>query len=514
MAEGTRLSQLTESVKECQDAWAQQQIFNTNFTQKIDDLTTLVQTVLTNQGRPPEPPPDDRNRLHPPPEHPPGDQPGVFLDQDDRLFPGPLRQQQEDHRQDCGERWFLDDDFPEFPRGERPIHARAMRLDFPRFDGNNPAAWTYKANQFFDYYQIPLYHRTRMASFHMDGEALIWFQDADEAGQFPTWDSFTQALLIRFRPAFDDPKESLVHLRHSTSVAEYTAQFESLSNRLRGLSDKYKLSYFLSGLKDEIRLPLRMLAPRTLVSAFGLAKLQEEYLQTSRKSSRTFSGSSAYSQASFSSSSSGPSSGQQSPLPVQRISPTQMRERREKGLCYNCDDKWHLAHKCKPPKLFLMSSTEPLPNDTLEDLGLDHLDKAAPVLEPIIQEVVDPEITLHAISGSLAPKTMCFFGSIRSKKLVILLDSDSTHNFINLAAVPVAFLGPLTPLQSRVRVANGETLLCTGKCNSVSIRVQGTTITADFYLLPLGGCNIVLGVDWLRSLGPVLWDFSCLTMQF
>jgi hypothetical protein len=77
--------------------------------------------------------------------------------------------------------------------------------------------------------------------------------------------------------------KSMVKLRQTSTVAEYTVKFESLSNRLRGLSDAYKLSCFLSGLKDEVRLPLRMLSPHTLVVAFGLAKLQEEYLFSSCK---------------------------------------------------------------------------------------------------------------------------------------------------------------------------------------------------------------------------------------
>jgi len=113
-----------------------------------------------------------------------------------------------------------------------------MRLDFPHFDGDNPSAWTYKVNQFFDYYQTPLYQSIRMASFHLERESLIWFQDADEAGQLPTWDLFIQALLVWFGPAYDDPMESLVKLRHSSTVAEYTSQFVSLSNHLRGLSKK------------------------------------------------------------------------------------------------------------------------------------------------------------------------------------------------------------------------------------------------------------------------------------
>jgi hypothetical protein len=124
-----------------------------------------------------------------------------------------------------------------------------------------------------EYYQTPLYQRIRIASFHMEGDVLIWFQDVDDAGQFPTWEAFLQALLTRFGPTYDDPMESLMRLRQVSSMTDYTSQFEALSNRL---------SYFLTGLKDDIRLPVRMLHPPNLVAAFGLAKLQEEYPLTSR----------------------------------------------------------------------------------------------------------------------------------------------------------------------------------------------------------------------------------------
>ncbi|KAH7550551.1 hypothetical protein JRO89_XS13G0214900 [Xanthoceras sorbifolium] len=38
--------------------------------------------------------------------------------------------------------------------------------------------------------------------------------------------------------------------------------------------------------------------------------------------------------------------------------------------------------------------------------------------------------------------------------------------------------------------------------------------TMHFYLLPVSGCDIVFGAEWLQSLGVILWDFSKLTMQF
>ena len=34
------------------------------------------------------------------------------------------------------------------------------------------------------------------------------------------------------------------------------------------------------------------------------------------------------------------------------------------------------------------------------------------------------------------------------------------------------------------------------------------------FVIDMGNCDIVLGVEWLRTLGPILMDFKELTMQF
>ena len=101
-----------------------------------------------------------------------------------------------------------------------------------------------------------------LASFHMEGEAMIWFQESEETGVFYDWESLVQAMQVRFgTTAYDDPLEMLAWLRIIATVAMYKAQFEVLSNRIKGLFPAHKLSCFLSGLKDEIRLHVRMLNP-------------------------------------------------------------------------------------------------------------------------------------------------------------------------------------------------------------------------------------------------------------
>lgn len=112
-----------------------------------------------------------------------------------------------------------------------------MKLEFPRFFGEEPSSWIYKANQYFTHYNIPDNKKLMMASFHMDGEALVWFQEGEDVGVIRNWEALVQALLIRFGSlAYDDPMEVLTRLRQTLTMALYKGELGALSNRIRGLS--------------------------------------------------------------------------------------------------------------------------------------------------------------------------------------------------------------------------------------------------------------------------------------
>lgn len=51
-------------------------------------------------------------------------------------------------------------------------------------------------------------------------------------------------------------------------------------------------------------------------------------------------------------------------------------------------------------------------------------------------------------------------------------------------------------------------------CKGFKWTFQQTEFTADVLVLPLGSYDLILGVQWLRSLGPTLWDFDKLQMEF
>lgn len=57
-------------------------------------------------------------------------------------------------------------------------------------------------------------------------------------------------------------------------------------------------------------------------------------------------------------------------------------------------------------------------------------------------------------------------------------------------------------------VGNSSQLDCSGLCPQVPITLQDHLLYIPFYLLPIEGADVVLGMKWLRILGPLLADFS------
>jgi hypothetical protein len=104
--------------------------------------------------------------------------------------------------------------------------------------------------------------------------------------------------------------------------------------------------------------------------------------------------------------------------------------------------------------------------------------------------------------------------AINGASILALLDSWSTHNFIGTemaAWVGIVFTGHGG---LRVAVANDDQFISLGCYRAMSFSLHGETFNIDCYDLALGFFEMVLGVQWLESLGPILWDFSRRTMAF
>uniref|UniRef100_A0A2N9EEL0 Chromo domain-containing protein n=1 Tax=Fagus sylvatica TaxID=28930 RepID=A0A2N9EEL0_FAGSY len=389
------------------------------------------------------------------------------------------RQYQGAHHRDP---YWQEQDGPPWNQG-RARDPRPMKLDFPRFKGGDPTAWVYRALQYFHYYQVLEPEKVMHASYHLDEEALVWFQDCEH--ELHGWNDFVRAIQIRFGPAsYDDPMELLTKLKQTHNIAAYKSQFESTSNRVRDLSDMHKLSCFMSGMKDEIRLAVKMQGPRNLGEAYALAKIQEEYLATVKRSTRpTYEpsrGSWVQSQAQQGAARVENKSGDSKEysarpsMQVQRLTPMQMSERRKKGLCYNCDERWSSDHRCKNRKLYLMEEVD---------------DEEAELVE-VEEEEVEAEL---GDENAEITFTHNFMDGTLAKTLKLPIDGESNFG---------------------VRVANGQVIRTLGECKEVKFKMQGLHLKLTFNLLELGGYGIVLGTQWLSTLGMINWDFKNLMMGF
>ena len=75
-----------------------------------------------------------------------------------------------------------------------------------------------------------------------------------------------------------------------------------------------------------------------------------------------------------------PSGNQVPPLKIQRLSPEEMADRKHKGLCYNCDEKYVHDHCCREQNLFHIDVST---NPKMEEVGLEE-----PSMEDIIEQLV------------------------------------------------------------------------------------------------------------------------------
>lgn len=115
-----------------------------------------------------------------------------------------------------------------------------------------------------------------------------------------------------------------------------------------------------------------------------------------------------------------------------------------------------------------------------------------------------PKISLYAISRVPSPHTMRLVGSLSGHQVVILANLESTHNFLHTTVAKRVRIPIDSSKGLRVGIANGELLQSEGYCMQLTTRVQGTHISSSFYVLQLGGCDMVLGISCLSTLGSIM----------
>jgi hypothetical protein len=192
------------------------------------------------------------------------------------------------------------------------------------------------------------------------------------------------------------------------------------------------------------------------------------------------------------------------PLKIQKLIRVEMVERQLKGVCYNYDEKYFPSHKCKEKKLFMDISEDISKEDIETPLVFDSLE-TSDITSPSDPPEVEPVISLNALIGFSAPQTFKLISYIKHQKLIILVDSGSTHNFIHhcIAQETHYYIHAINNFQ--IMIANGGSMKCGGRCENVRLQIGDYHLKSHMFSIDMGGCDIVLGADWLRTLVPFSW---------
>jgi hypothetical protein len=118
------------------------------------------------------------------------------------------------------------------------------------------------------------------------------------------------------------------------------------------------------------------------------------------------------------------------PLRIQKLTRDEMDEHQLKGLCYNYDDKYFSGHKCKEQNIFMAISEDISEEDVETPLVLESTE-TTDINPPSNPPEVELVISLNALIGFSTPQTLKLIGYIKHQKVIILVDSGSTHNFIH-----------------------------------------------------------------------------------
>ena len=304
------------------------------------------------------------------------------------------------------------------------------------------------------------------------------------------------------------------------SIDEYLEKFKELKSLMQVKNPLLPIDYFVDcfvgGLSPQIKSFTRAFKPQTLNAAVDYARLQEATIQAMKVPDKTRPPppSKPFNQRGLLPT---PAQNTLKPQYVQGI-PTQSRprtitaaeraEKLAKGLCFFCDQTYEKGHQCNNRKtqLFLIE----IPGVDEEESGDDLEGREG--ME--FQEEENPQISINALSGLPGFQTMRVTGMYGKSPLHILLDSGSTHNFLDISmAKKLGCTIEETPVQA-VTVADGNRLHCLHICKKFKWRLHNAEFESDMMLIPLGSCDMVLGVQWLSQLGTVRWNFKKLQLEY
>jgi hypothetical protein len=183
-------------------------------------------------------------------------------------------------------------------------------------------------------------------------------------------------------------------------------------------------------------------------------------------------------------------------------------QRRARGECFKCGDKFQPSHKC----------SKIVPIHLVEEL-MEVLQLQSSYSEDADDSKTNSEesfmhISQCALSGTTSKKSIRLQGTVNGKQVLILIDSGSCESFVSNTAVEQLGLKTEKGEAVMVQVADGGKSKITDVVPALQWVCQGSTFTTPVRVFNIPCYDIILGMDWLDRCGKMWVDWPKKSMRF
>ncbi|CAA7023067.1 unnamed protein product [Microthlaspi erraticum] len=332
---------------------------------------------------------------------------------------------------------------------------------------------------------------------------------------FQNWDEFNLRMIARFRMKIEEhPGKRLFSMRQTGSIEEYVNEFEELSTIVPNMDEANLTHMFYTGLKPEMKEVIKMQRPRGLTEHFeGVISMEDSAFCKSMAEAATITQNKRASSFTPLKSSSNYNTNRSWQTPTSQSTSSKSgfkSNEQQSGSRPQGQEKqpWKQQTNNRPAGSLHLSPAEYAEKRRLETEWFDADEDDSGVVTELM------ELSLFSFLGIDSPTTTKLWGKIGSVEVVVMLDSGATHNFIDPVMQKKLQLKPVRDKRQEILLGTGITVTGSGVCKDAEFNLQGVDYMADFIVLELGNVDIILGVQFLRTLGKCEVDWEEHVMSF
>jgi hypothetical protein len=185
---------------------------------------------------------------------------------------------------------------------------------------------------------------------------------------------------------------------------------------------------------------------------------------------------------------------------------------RRRKLCFSCQEPWVPGHRCAgKAKAHYIEVFSDSGED--EETGEQEQEEDPPMAEAE-QASMGKQGIIASLFGIPRFHTFRMRGGVQGHRVTVLVDGGASHNFIDASLVERKGIATEAFEGFSVIIPGENTLNCTRYVPQMTLSLGNYTITDDFVVVKVPDTNVVLGVQWLYSLGKYTTNYQTMEMEF